>query len=150
MDIDLFLELVQIEASLASGSCTEALAWCGENRGSLKKTAVRPFLDRTCRTNLVMEPVRLTNIDEGKDARLTCFLTLFPFTANVAFYFLSFSNHFCFPSEPTRVLAPNAGIRRALSPPFDHASPGLSLSIPCPLVRNAYDRNQTLHGSFGV
>ncbi|RXK38290.1 hypothetical protein M231_04463 [Tremella mesenterica] len=38
-DIKLFAELVKIEnALLERHSCTEALAWCGENRGTLKKT----------------------------------------------------------------------------------------------------------------
>ncbi|WVN88235.1 uncharacterized protein L203_103436 [Cryptococcus depauperatus CBS 7841] len=39
VDIKLFVELKKIEDSLVGKhSCTEALAWCGENRGTLKKT----------------------------------------------------------------------------------------------------------------
>jgi macrophage erythroblast attacher len=38
VDIKLFAELVRIETALVEKhSCTEALAWCGENRGTLKK-----------------------------------------------------------------------------------------------------------------
>ncbi|KAL7408908.1 CTLH/CRA C-terminal to lish motif domain-containing protein [Mrakia frigida] len=37
VDIDLFLELQRIEKSIQAGSCSDALAWCGENRGTLKK-----------------------------------------------------------------------------------------------------------------
>lgn len=41
VDIKLFAELVRIEMALMDKqSCTEALAWCGENRGTLKKQAV--------------------------------------------------------------------------------------------------------------
>ncbi|WVF71475.1 hypothetical protein IAT40_006281 [Kwoniella sp. CBS 6097] len=39
VDVKLFAELAKIEtALLEKHSCTEALAWCGENRGTLKKT----------------------------------------------------------------------------------------------------------------
>ncbi|KIR33741.1 macrophage erythroblast attacher isoform 1 [Cryptococcus deuterogattii MMRL2647] len=39
VDIKLFAELAKIENALVeSHSCTEGLAWCGENRGTLKKT----------------------------------------------------------------------------------------------------------------
>ncbi|KAK1924211.1 putative negative regulation of gluconeogenesis-related protein [Papiliotrema laurentii] len=39
VDIKLFAELNKIEKALVEKhSCTEALAWCGENRGTLKKT----------------------------------------------------------------------------------------------------------------
>ncbi|WVQ72588.1 hypothetical protein IAR50_002146 [Cryptococcus sp. DSM 104548] len=39
VDIKLFAELVKIEKALVENhSCAEALAWCGENRGTLKKT----------------------------------------------------------------------------------------------------------------
>ncbi|OCF60622.1 macrophage erythroblast attacher isoform 1 [Kwoniella mangroviensis CBS 10435] len=39
VDIKLFTELSKIEnALIEKKSCTEALAWCGENRGTLKKT----------------------------------------------------------------------------------------------------------------
>ena len=41
VDIKLFAELARIEyALLYNHSVTEALAWCGENRGTLKKTKV--------------------------------------------------------------------------------------------------------------
>lgn len=41
MDIRLFVELIRIETALVENrSVTEALAWCGENRGTLKKTKV--------------------------------------------------------------------------------------------------------------
>jgi hypothetical protein len=42
VDVDLFEELSRIERALDEGVCTEALAWCGENRGTLKKNGVRP------------------------------------------------------------------------------------------------------------
>lgn len=38
--MNLFTELARIERSIANGSCTEALSFCGENRGSLKKAKV--------------------------------------------------------------------------------------------------------------
>lgn len=42
VDIKLFAELVKIETALMEKhSVVEALAWCGENRGTLKKTKVR-------------------------------------------------------------------------------------------------------------
>jgi macrophage erythroblast attacher len=41
VDIKLFAELIRIERALEDKqSVTEALAWCGENRGTLKKTKV--------------------------------------------------------------------------------------------------------------
>lgn len=41
MDIKLFAELTKIERALVEKhSVAEALAWCGENRGTLKKTKV--------------------------------------------------------------------------------------------------------------
>jgi macrophage erythroblast attacher len=45
VDIKLFAELSRIEyALLYNHSVTEALAWCGENRGTLKKTKVSYLL----------------------------------------------------------------------------------------------------------
>lgn len=42
VDVGLFTECARIEKALVEKeSCTEALAWCGENRGTLKKTKVR-------------------------------------------------------------------------------------------------------------
>lgn len=41
VDVKLFAELSRIETALVQiHSVTEALAWCGENRGTLKKTKV--------------------------------------------------------------------------------------------------------------
>lgn len=41
VDIGLFAECHRIEEALTDRqSCSEALAWCGENRGTLKKTQV--------------------------------------------------------------------------------------------------------------
>lgn len=41
VDLKLFAELTKIEkALLEKNSCAEALAWCGENRGTLKKQGV--------------------------------------------------------------------------------------------------------------
>jgi hypothetical protein len=41
VDIKLYAELIRIEKALVEKqSVTEALAWCGENRGTLKKTKV--------------------------------------------------------------------------------------------------------------
>ena len=41
VDIKLFAELVRVERALdPNQSVAEALAWCGENRGTLKKTKV--------------------------------------------------------------------------------------------------------------
>lgn len=45
VDIKLFAELCRIEAALVEKhSVTEALAWCGENRGTLKKLEVSTSL----------------------------------------------------------------------------------------------------------
>jgi macrophage erythroblast attacher len=42
VDIKLVAELTKIERALVEKhSVAEALAWCGENRGTLKKTKVR-------------------------------------------------------------------------------------------------------------
>lgn len=41
VDVALFQECARIGSALVNKqSCTEALAWCGENRGTLKKTKV--------------------------------------------------------------------------------------------------------------
>jgi macrophage erythroblast attacher len=41
VDLKLFAELTKIENALVGKqSVVEALAWCGENRGTLKKTKV--------------------------------------------------------------------------------------------------------------
>jgi hypothetical protein len=46
VDINLFSELRRIEDALVKNhSVAEALAWCGENRGTLKKTKVSPRRD---------------------------------------------------------------------------------------------------------
>ncbi|KAJ3519087.1 hypothetical protein NMY22_g13357 [Coprinellus aureogranulatus] len=37
VDIDLFTDIRRIEAALSRQSCTEALAWCSENKASLRK-----------------------------------------------------------------------------------------------------------------
>ncbi|KAF7316383.1 hypothetical protein MIND_00157100 [Mycena indigotica] len=37
VDIDLFADIKRIEAALESHSCTEALAWCSENKAALRK-----------------------------------------------------------------------------------------------------------------
>lgn len=37
MDIDLFSDVHRIEAALRGHSCTEALAWCSENKATLRK-----------------------------------------------------------------------------------------------------------------
>ncbi|TEB34170.1 macrophage erythroblast attacher isoform 1 [Coprinellus micaceus] len=37
VDIDLFTDIRRIETALAHQSCTEALAWCSENKASLRK-----------------------------------------------------------------------------------------------------------------
>jgi len=44
VDVKLFAELHRIGQALVDNhSVTEALAWCGENRGTLKKTKVSPL-----------------------------------------------------------------------------------------------------------
>ena len=42
VDIDLFSDIRRIEDALARHSCTEALAWCSENKAALRKVKVRP------------------------------------------------------------------------------------------------------------
>lgn len=37
VDIELFTDVRRIEQALARGSCTEALAWCAENKSALRK-----------------------------------------------------------------------------------------------------------------
>lgn len=41
MDIDLFTDIRRIELALSKHSCTEALAWCSENKTALRKIKVR-------------------------------------------------------------------------------------------------------------
>ena len=41
VDIDLFSDIRRIEDALARQSCTEALAWCSENKQALRKVKVR-------------------------------------------------------------------------------------------------------------
>ncbi len=40
VDIDLFTDIRRIEDALSRHSCTEALAWCNENKASLRKMKV--------------------------------------------------------------------------------------------------------------
>lgn len=40
VDVDVFVQCARIEASLKRGSTTECLAWCSENRNTLKKNKV--------------------------------------------------------------------------------------------------------------
>jgi hypothetical protein len=44
VDIDLFTDIRRIETALAHQSCTEALAWCSENKASLRKAKVAPTI----------------------------------------------------------------------------------------------------------
>ena len=41
VDIGLFMEIRRIEDALRNHSCTEALAWCNENKAALRKGKVR-------------------------------------------------------------------------------------------------------------
>lgn len=40
VDIELFVEVQRIEDALRKHSCTEALAWCSENKSALRKAKV--------------------------------------------------------------------------------------------------------------
>jgi macrophage erythroblast attacher len=40
VDIELFMDIRRIESSLASHSCTQALAWCNENKAALRKIII--------------------------------------------------------------------------------------------------------------
>lgn len=40
-DLELFAEIRRIEAALGSRRCTEALAWCSDNKNALRKKEVR-------------------------------------------------------------------------------------------------------------
>lgn len=40
VDIDLFMDIKRIEEALGRHSCTEALAWCSENKNALRKLKV--------------------------------------------------------------------------------------------------------------
>ena len=44
VDIELFMEVKRIEDVLRKHSCTEALAWCSENKSALRKAKVRELL----------------------------------------------------------------------------------------------------------
>jgi hypothetical protein len=41
VDLDLFSEIHRVERALKNHSCAEALAWCSENKASLRKLKVR-------------------------------------------------------------------------------------------------------------
>ncbi|WWD17302.1 hypothetical protein CI109_101742 [Kwoniella shandongensis] len=61
VDIKLFAELTKIEIALVEKhSCAEALAWCGENRGTLKKT--KNSLEFTLRLQEFIELCRKRDI----------------------------------------------------------------------------------------
>lgn len=40
VDVDLFSDIRRIEDALGRKSCTEALAWCSENKAALRKLKV--------------------------------------------------------------------------------------------------------------
>lgn len=44
VDIELFTDIKRIEDALSKHSCTDALAWCSENKSALRKIKVRSFL----------------------------------------------------------------------------------------------------------
>lgn len=44
VDIDLFMDIHRIERALFRHSCTEAIAWCSENKTALRKNRVSPEL----------------------------------------------------------------------------------------------------------
>lgn len=52
MDIELFSEIRRIEEALNRQSCTEALAWCSENKAALRKVKVSTI--RLCQLQLVL------------------------------------------------------------------------------------------------
>ena len=41
VDIELFAEIRRVKVALEHQSCTEALAWCSENKAALRKIKVR-------------------------------------------------------------------------------------------------------------
>ena len=43
VDVDMFMDIRRIELGLVNHSCTEALAWCNENKPALRKLKVRYF-----------------------------------------------------------------------------------------------------------
>jgi len=43
VDVDVFVQCARIEASLRRGSTTECLAWCSENRNTLRKSKVGSY-----------------------------------------------------------------------------------------------------------
>jgi macrophage erythroblast attacher len=43
VDLQLFAQSEKIEEALRNHSCKECLAWCNENRSSLRKMKVRVF-----------------------------------------------------------------------------------------------------------
>lgn len=44
VDVDVFVQCARIEASLKRGSTTECLAWCAENKNTLRKNKVSTYL----------------------------------------------------------------------------------------------------------
>jgi hypothetical protein len=60
VDIGLFTELRKIESAMTNQhSVAEALAWCGENRGTLKKTKVNLLAVTMCLLVLIKEQSRV-------------------------------------------------------------------------------------------
>jgi macrophage erythroblast attacher len=41
VDVEMFMDIRRIELGLVNHSCTEALAWCNENKAALRKLKVR-------------------------------------------------------------------------------------------------------------
>ena len=54
VDIDLFMDIRRIEDALARHSCTEALAWCSENKAALRKTKVSSFSPKSAQSRLYL------------------------------------------------------------------------------------------------
>ena len=48
VDIDLFSDIRRIEDALNRKSCTEALAWCSENKAALRKLKVTNLTESRC------------------------------------------------------------------------------------------------------
>jgi len=63
VDVDMFMDIRRIELGLVNHSCTEALAWCNENKPALRK--LKSTLEFDLRLQEYIELARLRQTDEA-------------------------------------------------------------------------------------
>ncbi|KAF9078852.1 CTLH/CRA C-terminal to lish motif domain-containing protein [Rhodocollybia butyracea] len=93
VDLDLFSDIQRIEKALAEYSCTEALAWCSENKASLRK--VKNTLEFDLR---LQEYIELCRVEKKSEAILYLQKHLIPWQETHLTQILQASGLLAFPS----------------------------------------------------